>query len=530
MKRPIRSTRTPRDTADPAPGPGRSGFRALHGLFAGLAFLAFDAVAGDWWLDNVQVVDGSGGDPFRGAVHVNDGRIVAVTPFPAPETAQRIDGGGLALAPGFIDTHSHADEDLAAHPGAEAAVSQGVTTVVVGQDGGSHWPLREAFARWTASPAAVNIASYSGHNTLREQVLADDPNRTPTDADLEAMERLLLDDLAAGALGLGTGLEYEPGIHSTTDEVLRLARLAAEHGGRYISHVRSEDRWFWKAIDEIIAIGRETGMPVQISHLKLAMKSHWGRAPELLSRLDAARAEGVDITADIYPYTYWQSNMMVLVPSRDLGDREAFRYALEEIVPPEGFWLTRFEPEPELVGLRLTEIAERRGLTPLDAFMALAAESAAWGAETGESADSMIGTSMTETDIATLLAWPHTNVCTDGGLVDRHPRAVGAFPRVLGRMVREQGLLTLAEAVHKMSGLSARHLGLSDRGLIQPGHAADLVLFDPERVLDRATPEDPFALSTGIERVWVNGVPVWDNGAGTGQRPGQVLKRSETHP
>jgi N-acyl-D-amino-acid deacylase len=271
-------------------------------------------------------------------------------------------------------------------------------------------------------------------------------------------------------------------------------------------------------------------MPVQISHVKLAMKSHWGRAPELLARLDAARAEGIDITADIYPYTYWQSNMMVLIPSRDLDDREAFRYALEEIAPPEGFWLTRFEPEPALVGLRLTDIAERRGQTPLDTFIALTAESAAWEAKTGEGADSMIGTSMTAADVAALLTWPHTNVCTDGGLVDRHPRAVGAFPRVLGRMVREEGLLTLAAAVHKMSGLSARHLGFTDRGLIRPGQAADLVLFDPDRVIDRATPEDPFALSVGIERVWVNGEPVWESGAGTGRRPGQVLTRQAQRP
>lgn len=489
-----------------------------------------DSADPGWWIDRVQIVDGSGAPPFDGAVQIQDGWIAAVHRGHAPSGAKALDGGGLTLAPGFIDTHSHADWDLAGHSAAKAAVSQGITTIVVGQDGGSQLPLAEAFARWTDSPAAVNIASYSGHNALREAVLGEDANRLATDAEIEAMERLLLADLEAGALGFGTGLEYEPGIHAAPGEVLRLARLAAEHGGRYISHLRSEDRWFWEAVEEIITIGRETGMPVQISHIKLAMKSHWGKASELIARLDKARAEGIDITADIYPYTFWQSNMMVLIPSRDLQDRDAFRFALEEIAPPKGFWLTQFEPEPALVGLRLTEIAERRGTSPLDTFMDLAAASVAWEERHGKGADSMIGTSMTEADIAALFAWPHTNLCTDGGLVDRHPRAVGSFPRVLGRMVREQGLLTLAEAVHKMTGLSASHMGISDRGLIRAGHRADLVLFDAETIIDHATPENPYALSTGVEGVWVNGERVWADGDTTGLRPGQVLRREKAQP
>lgn len=497
-----------------------------------LALATGSAQAAEWWLDNVLIVDGSGEEPFAGAVLIGDNQILEVVPGRAPrgEGQTTLDGGGLVLAPGFIDTHSHADWDLAEHPDATAVISQGITTVVVGQDGGSHIPLLEAFEQWTANPATVNVASYSGHNTLREQVMGSQANGPATDAQIEAMERLLLADLEAGALGFGTGLEYEPGIHSETDEVLRLAKLAADQGGRYISHLRSEDRWFWEAVEEIIAIGRETGMPVQISHIKLAMKSSWGRASELIAKLDAARAEGIDITADIYPYTFWQSNMMVLIPSRDVTDREAFRYALAEIAPPEGFWLTQFEPEPALVGMRLTEIAEQRGLSSVDTYMALAAESLAWEANTGQGADSMIGTSMTEDDIAELFAWPHTNLCTDGGLVDRHPRAVGSFPRVLGRMVREESRMSLNEAVHKMTGLSARHMGFTDRGLIQPGLAADLVLFDPERVMDKATPEDPFALSVGIERVWVNGTPVWENGTETGRRPGRVIRRGSEPP
>jgi N-acyl-D-amino-acid deacylase len=312
--------------------------------------------------------------------------------------------------------------------------------------------------------------------------------------------------------------------------LIALAGVAAEHNGRYISHLRSEDRWFEQAIDEIIEIGRVTGIPVQVSHIKLALASLWGQAPDILAKMDAARAGGIDITADIYPYEYWQSYMMVLLPGRDINDRTEVEFALTELAPPDGIQFTQFKPRPEYVGKTLTEVAGLMETDPVSAFMELIAESEAWRMEHGEHGDMIIGTSMREEDIRTLMAWEHTNICSDGYLQDLHPRGIGSFPRVLGRYVREQNLMSLEEAVHKMTGLAADHMGFDDRGVIRPGGAADLVLFDPETVIDNATPENPGAISTGIHTVWVNGRIVFENGAETGATPGRFISRPGTLP
>jgi N-acyl-D-amino-acid deacylase len=476
---------------------------------------------------NVVIVDGSGAPRQPGAVRIDGGAIVASGALESLPGETVIDGGGLVLAPGFIDTHSHADDDLFEQPGALAAVSQGITTAVFGQDGGSPFPLLDFRFKLVEQPAAINVASYSGHNTLREQVLGDDFKRAATETEIHEMSLLLQNDLEAGALGLAAGLEYDPGIYSETSEVLALARVAAAQGGRYISHVRSEDRWFEQAMDEIIAIGQAADIPVQVSHIKLAMTSLWGRAPEILQKLDAARAAGIDISADVYPYEYWQSNMMVMLPKRDITDRAEVEFMLREIAPPEGMWFTLYEPQPDYVGKTLTEVAALRGTDTATAFMELIAASEAMRAETGRQADMIIGTSMHPDDVAALIAWPHSNICTDGSLVDLHPRGAGSFPRVLGRYVREQGLLSLEEAVRKMSSLAAEHMGLADRGMIRPGAAADLVLFDPATVIDNATPQDPSALSSGIAKVWVNGVVVFADGRETGARPGRFLARAQ---
>ncbi|MGA8203909.1 MAG: amidohydrolase family protein, partial [Woeseiaceae bacterium] len=287
-----------------------------------------DAASG-FLITNAVIADGSGAPPVAGAVRVRDGRIAAVGDIVACSGETVVDGGGQVLAPGFIDTHSHADEEILDRRDALPDVSQGITTVVVGQDGESKYPLADFFAALEAAPATINVASYVGHGTLRSKVMGEDFKRAATDGEVAQMKDMLADELDSGALGLSTGLEYEPGIYSTTDEVIALAQVAADAGGRYISHVRSEDRWFEAAIDEIIRIGRETHMPVQVSHIKLAMKRLWGTAPQLIAKLDAARAEGIDITADIYPYTYWQSTIMVLLPDRDPTDRDAIAEVLD---------------------------------------------------------------------------------------------------------------------------------------------------------------------------------------------------------
>jgi N-acyl-D-amino-acid deacylase len=484
------------------------------------------ATVDTWLIRNVQIVDGTGTAAYSGAVRISGITIVGVGDLEPLAGDSVHDGRGLTLAPGFIDTHSHGDRDLLLQPDALPATSQGVTTIVVGQDGGSPIPLAEYFSDVEAGGSTVNLASYAGHNTIRSKVMGDDFRRNATAAEIEAMAGILATELASGALGLSTGLEYEPGIHSAPEEVLALAQVTADAGGRYISHVRSEDRWFDEALDEIIEIGRVTGMPVQVSHIKLAMKRLWGEAPRIIARLDAARADGVRISADIYPYEYWQSNLMVLLPARDYTDRAAIEEALDQIAPPEGLWITGYAPDPSLIGMTLSEIAAARGVDTATAFRQLAESVDSDDEAAGNDTVSIIGTSMIEEDIGQLMQWPHTNICTDGAFEDLHPRARGSFTRVLGRYVRERKLMTLEEAVHKMTGLAAQHMGFDDRGVIRAGAIADLVLFDPQSVIDRATPDESQLLSEGIHAVWVGGQQVFAQGHATDARPGKVIRRA----
>ena len=480
-------------------------------------------------ITGARVIDGTGGPSQLVSVRVEGDRIEAVGELEPQPGDLVMDADGLVLAPGFIDTHSHADS---AEPyilaGAEGAVSQGVTTVAGGPDGHSIYPLIDFFDRLKAAPSAVNVLSWAGHGTLREQVMGDDFRRPATEAEIETMTELLKQEMESGAWGLSTGLEYDPGIYSTTDEVVALAREAASHGGRYTSHIRSEDRYFWDAVDEILTIGREAEIPVNITHVKLAMQSSHGKAEELLQILDEARAEGIDVTADIYPYPYWQSTLTVLFPERDFQNPEAARFAVTEVSLPEGMLIPRFAPEPDLEGKTLAEIATLRGTEPARTLMDLIAKAEAYQEKTGEEdVETVIAVSMSEADIERLMQWPWTNICTDGELWGAHPRGYGTFSRVLGRYVRERQVLTLEEAIHKMTGLSAATLGLPDRGRIEPGMLADLVLFNPDTVLDRATTDYPHDVSQGIETVWVNGSAVWHDNLPTDRTPGKVLRRAQ---
>ncbi|HET9227273.1 MAG TPA: D-aminoacylase, partial [Thermoanaerobaculia bacterium] len=479
-------------------------------------------------IDNARLIDGTGAPARMGSLRISGDRIAAVGDLEPVPGETVFDAKGLALAPGFIDTHSHAD--VIEIPDALGAVSQGITTVVLGQDGGSDLPLSDLFSKLERAPAAVNVASYSGHGTLREKVLGKDFRRAATAAEIAEMSRLLERDMEAGALGLSTGLEYDPGIYSSRAELIDLARVAARHDGRYISHIRSEDRKFWEAIDEILAIGRETKIPVQISHVKLAMRSLWGEAPRLLKLLEEARAQGIDVTADIYPYLYWHSTLTVLFPERDFENLETARQVIAEIAPADGLLLGRYLPNSAYAGRTVADIAKERGEAPEKTLIALIRDAEALRRQGKEDVESVIATSMIEGDLEKLLAWPHTNLCTDGQLAGRHPRGFGAFPRFLGRYVRERGVLSLEEAVRRLTLLSAEHMGFADRGRLAPGALADLVLFDPARVIDRATTSDPHALSAGIERVWVNGQSVFERGAATGLKPGRVLKPARRAP
>ena len=477
-------------------------------------------------ITNANVIDGSGSPARRASVRVEGDRIAAVGELAARSGETVIDAHGLTLAPGFIDTHSHADDDLFEHPDALAVVSQGITTIIGGQDGGSPIPLARYLDSLQKSPGAVNVGMYVGHGSIRDSVMGEDFKRVATPAEVDRMKAMLASEMQAGAIGLSSGLEYDPGIYSDPSEVIALAKVAASFGGRYISHIRSEDYAFWKAIDEIITIGREAKLPVQISHTKLAMRDLWGHADSLVRILDAARKSGVDITADVYPYLYWHSTLTVLFPKRDFENRTSAEFALTQTSTPGGLLLGHYEPNPSYAGKTVAEISKLRGTDSITTLIDLIRDSEAMRKRTGHSSESVIGTSMVEPDVELIMKWPYTNLSTDGSLDGPHPRGYGAFPRFLGRYVRERKVMPLEEAVHRMTSLAAEHMGIKDRGRITPGMFADLVLFDPATVIDRATPAEPHLVSVGISRVWVNGAEVFADGKTTAARPGKVIRRA----
>lgn len=475
----------------------------------------------DLIIQNARIIDGSGSAIKEGDVGINADTITFVGDLSRAEAVQVIDANGLVLAPGFIDSHSHHDRGMFDNREMQALTSQGVTTMIIGQDGGSQLPLKQLFEKLASTPLAINVGSYTGHNTLRRNVLGENYQRISSQEEIDKMVQLLREDLESGSLGLSTGLEYDPGIYSNEDEVLQLTKVLAPYDARYISHIRSEDRNFWKAVAEIINLGKETGVPVQISHVKLAMKSLWNQSDKLISTLDSARAAGINITADIYPYTYWQSTMKVLFPERNFKDRKAAEFALTQLTTPEGVIIGNFSPEPAYVGKTLAEVAAMRNTDGVQALMDLIEL-----VDQQDGDESIIATSMAEEDITKLIQWPYSNICSDGNSDGLHPRGHGSFPKILRHYVREKKDLTLEEAIHKMTQQTALNLNLSKIGLIAPGYQADLVLFDSNTISDHATYQDPHALASGINWVMVNGNLVIQNGTPTQQFPGKIILRN----
>lgn len=471
---------------------------------------------------NALVVDGSGAVGYQADVGINADTIAIIGDLSKAVSTHVIDASGLVLAPGFIDTHSHHDRGMFDNADMIALTSQGVTTMIVGQDGGSHVPLSNFLNQLDSMPVAINVGSYTGHNSLRRIVLGEKYQRQSTQEEVDQMIALLKKDLETGSLGLSTGLEYDPGIYSNEEEVVELAKTLVPYKGRYISHMRSEDRYFWKALQEIINIGKQTGVPVQISHAKLAMKSLWGQSEKMIKLLDSARAQGIEITADIYPYPYWQSTMTVLFPARDFNDRKSAAFALSELTTPEGVLIGDFSPQKEYIGKTLAEVAALRNADPVQTLMDLIAM-----VEREDGDESIIATSMTEEDIKRIMRWPYTNICSDGTSEGLHPRGHGSFTKILRQYVREEKLLTLEEAVHKMTKQAADNLNLKKVGEIKQGYFADLVLFDSERISDLATSDQPHALSTGISRVMVSGKEVYWDGKATHEYPGRTIRRAK---
>jgi len=466
-------------------------------------------------ISNIRLIDGTGASSRQSSVRITDDRISDIgdlTPFTDESV---IDGKGRVLAPGFIDNHSHHERGLLEDPDAIAPINQGITTIIIGQDGESD-PVDTIKERMKLQPVSVNVATYTGHASLREMTMKGSLARTATAEEIESMGRILSDEIKKGSLGLSTGLEYEEAFYSSTDEVIQLAKIASKTGGRYISHIRSEDIHLESSIEEIIRIGKEAKLPVQISHIKIAMRSKWGHSPAILARLEQARAEGIDITADCYPYALWSSTPRVLFPKKDFTNPESALYATQELFDPAASIMTHFPNNPNYEGKTISEIAAMNNETPPQALMRVIRDGGG----------SIAGASMQENDIVNFLSWSNTSICSDGAN-GGHPRGYGAFTRVLGRYVREQKIMPLETAVYKMTGLTAAHLGIQDRGLITTGYFADLVLFDANTVGDNATMANPLLLSSGIDIVWVNGKIVFRQQQSTKEHPGLFIRRPE---
>lgn len=514
---------------------------------------------------DARIVDGGGAPPFAGSVVVEDDRIAVVSPAdpaPAPADARVIEAGGRVLSPGFIDVHNHSDVVPFVEPWMDSALRQGSTTLVVGNCGASPWPPAGApelaaltgvspedlGARWStfaeyldrveSARPAVNVAALVGHGALRLEAIGPE-RRPPTDGELDAMRRMAAEAMEAGAVGLSTGLIYAPGMYATTAEVAAVAEATEPFGGVYASHIRGEGERLAEAVDEAIEIGRRAGVHAHVSHLKCETELAWGRAEEILAKLSGSSG----VSADQYPYTAWGSVLWSLLPEwapvselpglvRDPERRARLASAVEEGEPGwqssvKGVGWERIVIEStadeRCNGRSVADIAAERGEPPIDTMITLLLR---------DRDTAVIGHAMHEADVRTILADPDIMVASDAsamspdgplGRFPVHPRNYGTFPRVLGPYVRD-GVLSLEAAVRKMTSLPADVFGLSSRGRIEAGAVADLVLFDPERVGDRADFGAPHAYPEGIDVVIVNGRVAWDGERR--ERAGRVLRRS----
>ena len=464
------------------------------------------------------VIDGTGGPERRADVRISGDRIVQIDSSLPPRAGERvIDATGKVVAPGFIDTHSHADRGLEDMPDAASQVRQGITTTVVGQDGGGMLPVSDFFDEIERLAPSINYATTVGHGTVRGLVMGADFKRAATASEIETMKALVERGMRDGALGLSSGLEYDPGFYAKPEELRELATVVARYGGYYTSHVRDEENEVMAAWSEAIDVGRAARVPVLISHVKLAVKGMWGKTDQALKLLEDANRAGVQVRGDWYPYTYWQSSMYVLIPDRDVENRKKWEVGLEEIGGPANVLITSYRPNPAWAGKTVAEIArdEHKDAVTIIIEMIRASQN-----DIG-----IIGTSMDEADLSRFAAHPLTFICSDGGLAGRHPRGYGAFPRVLAMYVRGQKVLDLRRAIHKMTGAPVAFLGLKQRGVLAPDHAADVVVFDAATIQDRGTKTEPSQAPVGIQYVIVNGQVVLDNGGMTSARPGRAIRR-----
>ena len=509
----------------------------------------------DLLIRNAVVVDGTGSSWYRADLAIRGDTIVRIAPrIDAPAT-RTIDVAGNVVAPGFIDPHTHARRDILTVPTADNYVRQGVTTLVEGPDGSSPVPLKPFLDQVAAAHTTPNFATFVGQGSIREAVIGT-INRSPTDGELENMRGLVRQGMEDGALGLSSGLFYVPGTFTETSEVIELAKVAGRFGGIYISHMRDEASHVVDSVRETIEIGEKGGLPTQVTHHKIIGKPNWGKTVETLRLIDEARARGVDATLDVYPYTASSTNIAsALLPAWALeGGAEQTRARLRDAATrariktetvrllrdergsgdPQNVQLSRCEWDMSLSGKRLGDLTRQRGGMPT---LEHAAETVLWIVEQGNCGG--IFHAIDEQDLQRVLRHPASMIGSDGevqvfGRASPHPRSYGTFVRVLGRYVRELKVLSLEEAVRKMSAFPAQRLGLRDRGVLREGMKADIAIFDPRTVADRATFEQPHQYAVGVTHVIVNGQVVFENGAMTAARPGRILygpalRRAETH-
>ena len=498
------------------------------------------------------VYSGENVEPLIADLAISGDRIAAVGDLGGHDAQLTLEVSGLVVAPGFIDIHTHAVRDdpndgIFRWPDAENVIRQGVATVMSGPDGGSPLPIGNTLAVLDANPAAVNFGTFVGHGSIRAYVMGED-DRSPSDDELQEMRDQVALAMQQGAFGLSSGLIYPPGRFASTDEVIELAKVAGQYGGIYISHMRQEGLEVLDSVAETIRIGEEGGLPTQITHHKIVGAPMWGRSVDTLALVDAARARGVDVSIDQYPYTASSSTLSIMFPGWSLdGGREALIARLQDgeqraqikegIVrnievdrggnDPANVVLADCAHDSTLNGLNLSEILRQQGR---DASHENAAELLMELLE-GSNCRAVFH-AMSEEDVRRIMQHPVTMTASDGAIeapTERkpHPRYYGAFARVLGRYVREENLIPLHTAIHKMTRLPAERMGLTDRGRIEVDAVADIAVFDSQTVIDKATFEDPHQYAEGMHHVFLSGEAVLLNGEMTGARPGRVLRSGE---
>jgi N-acyl-D-amino-acid deacylase len=518
--------------------------------FAAIA-LRDQSPAYDLVIRNGRIIDGTGSPWYRGDVAVRGDTVTRIAPRIDTPATRVIDAGGRVVAPGFIDIHTHARRGIFEVPTADNYVRQGVTTLMEGPDGSSPIPLRAFLDRVAATPITPNFGSFVGQGAVRDQAIGP-VDRKATPAELEKMRALVEQGMEDGAFGLSTGLFYVPGTFTPTSEVVELARVAGRMGGIYISHMRDEASRVLDSVRETIEIGEKGGLPTQVTHHKIIGAKNWGKSVDTLRLVDEARARGVDATIDQYPYTASSTGIQAaLLPAWALeGGRdsllkrmgtpstrseiraEVIRLIKEERGggDPQNVQLARCEWDQSLAGKRLGDVTRSRGLEPT---VEHAADTVLWIVENGGC--QAIFHAINEEDLQRILKHPATMIGSDGeipifGIASPHPRSYGTFARVLGRYVRDLSVITLEDAVHKMSAFPAQRIGLNDRGVLREGLKADVVVFDPNAIRDLATFEQPHQYAEGVGFVIVNGQVVFESGKMTSARPGRVLYGPASKP